>query len=231
MLLTVLLFTKAGLGPLIFWVPVVFRSLSWLPLIWVQTIMKLPSLCLLFRVDVWTLSVVILCLIRMALASLLGLTSLVVKKILAYSRVTHTRFIILAHIEAMGFWYFWVYRLMIRFVIAILRLADLRVLRQPSRILGFSVVTLAASSVLGLPPTIGFLLKLRVISCFISSGYWSGYALMLFLGFNAYMYLSLFLQLRLRVNSQVMSGVRATFSLKTPLVYLRISLLLLTIAS
>lgn len=160
------LLTKLGAAPFHWWIPKLFVSLNWPSILIVSTWQKLlPVFILSLR---WfNLGLLTVCLISRALwGSIRGLAQTQIKSILAYSSITHLRWILYALLRSSNslIWYWVIYSLIN--VMLCLRFYEARSDSRRELSTAHSVINLL--SLAGLPPFLGFIIKLMLITGYIS---------------------------------------------------------------
>ncbi len=208
------MFFKLALFPFHFWCPDVYQGTSNETAAFVATLPKLGAIVILIRMTAFlkpgmavTDTIAVLGLISMTFGNLCALTQKDLKRLLGFSSVAHAGYIILGLIvgtrqglAAAAFYgvAYMIMNLLCFWVVCRvasdgrnLSLDDLNGLYKRSPALAFALAV-GAFSLVGLPPTIGFMGKFFLISAAWNNGYnWLVIALVLNSAIAIYYYLSL----------------------------------------
>lgn len=165
---SVALAIKAGVPPFHFWFPEVSNKLNWTQCFIIFTWQKVAPLILLSITSFSLVSFLIL--MAVVIGALGGLNQIYIKILLAYSRISHRGWLIIASVSAIKLWtgYFIVYSFLSICIIFSLRGTHLTKISQLSEI-NFDIIlkyrfALNLLSLGGLPPLLGFLAKLSVLA-------------------------------------------------------------------
>ncbi len=178
LLLTLALLIKTGAAPFHQWVPTTLEGLSWGPVYLVLTIQKfIPLAMLSFIVTLQGASACFTCFVVTSalVGSVGGLNQTSLRKILAYSSITHISWLLRALSFARSSWlfYFTFYWLMLLSVINLLvigQMSTISCLYIKKKKLVRTLTVINFLSLGGLPPFTGFVPKLIVISELMSCG-------------------------------------------------------------
>lgn len=208
------MFYKLALFPFHFWCPDVYQGTSNETAAFVATLPKLGAVVLLIRLSAMlkpgleiTNILAVLALISMTFGNLSALVQKDVKRLLGFSSVAHAGYIVVGLVAgtpqgmAAAAFYALAYVMMNLLCFWVvcriaadgrnIQLADLNGLYKRSPALAFSLAV-GAFALVGLPPTVGFMGKLFLISATWGTGYnWLVIALVLNSAIAIYYYLSL----------------------------------------
>lgn len=206
---------KVGLVPFHMWVPDVYEGAPTAVTVYIGTAPEIASFALVIRLLVgglgglstsWQEMLIVLAVLSMGLGNVIAIAQTSVKRMLAYSAISHMGFFLLGILSASpsgysaSLFYVLVYAPMSlgAFGIVILlsrkgfeaeRLEDLKGLNQRSPWYAF-LMLLLMFSLAGVPPTIGFYAKLLVIQAVVGADMvWLAVAAVLFAVIGAYYYL------------------------------------------
>ena len=186
---------KLGAVPFHMWVPDVYQGAPTSVTAFVGTAPKIAAVVFAFRILVtglgtenhdWSQMLAILAVASLALGNLAAIMQTNVKRMLAYSTISHMGFILLAFMAgavgfAAGLYYAMTYALMAAVGFGVLmvlsdkdheceNISDLAGLNQRHAWFAF-LMLLAMFSMAGIPPLMGFYAKLGVIKALLSQGY------------------------------------------------------------
>jgi len=190
---------KLGLAPLFFWVPHIFNQQSWIRILILRTLIKLPGLLLVVNFIAQTL---LLCgALRALIGSLRGRIINRLKLLFAYSRVRHTGWNVLAMLNGARWLLYWgLYSLILTSATWILSQSKVKRINQvnetPTR-----PIRVALLSLRGVPPLLGFGLKIMALSSVLTVRPVLGLILLLGLTVALYFYLRMFLFSWLKISS------------------------------
>nr|UQJ75170.1 NADH dehydrogenase subunit 2 [Marginitermes cactiphagus] len=167
------LFLKMGAAPMHWWFPSVMEGLSWMNCLIMMTIQKMaPMMLSSYLMSANNLTIMII-LTSVVVGSLGGMNQLSLRKILTYSSINHTGWMLMALMGGSNLWifYFTVYSLLTMTTTTIAKTFNISFINQ-TMIINSSVlikITMFSSllSLGGLPPFIGFLPKWIVIQMMI----------------------------------------------------------------
>nr|URX53993.1 NADH dehydrogenase subunit 2 [Epicalotermes sp. 2 AB-2022a] len=167
------LLLKAGVAPLHWWFPSVMEGLSWMNCLLMMTVQKMAPLVLmsyLTKPNLMTLSIII---ISVMIGSLGGMNQTSTRKILTYSSINHTGWMLMALLGSSSLWmiYFAIYSLLTSAVAMTTKTFNIPFINQTmspswSKAIKLSLFT-SLLSLGGLPPFIGFFPKWTVIQMMI----------------------------------------------------------------
>nr|AQP28839.1 NADH dehydrogenase subunit 2 [Microcerotermes sp. COL2012-T09] len=170
------LLLKSGAAPLHWWFPGVMEGLSWENCALLMTVQKAAPLMLmsyLIEINTFTLSIILLSTI---VGSIGGLNQTSMRKILTYSSINHTGWMLIALITSENLWlvYFMIYSTLALTVVSAIKLSGTSFINQTmmtnknTTLMKFMMFT-SLLSLGGLPPFLGFLPKWIVIQAMITN--------------------------------------------------------------
>nr|YP_009350598.1 NADH dehydrogenase subunit 2 [Araujotermes parvellus]AQP27448.1 NADH dehydrogenase subunit 2 [Araujotermes parvellus] len=170
------LLLKSGAAPLHWWFPGVMEGLSWENCALLMTVQKAAPLMLmsyLIEINVFTLSIIMLSTI---VGSIGGLNQTSMRKILTYSSINHTGWMLIALTTSENLWmvYFLIYSTLTLTVVSAIKLSGTSFINQTmltnkeTTLMKFMMFT-SLLSLGGLPPFLGFLPKWIVIQAMITN--------------------------------------------------------------
>nr|YP_009350949.1 NADH dehydrogenase subunit 2 [Microcerotermes havilandi]AQP28170.1 NADH dehydrogenase subunit 2 [Microcerotermes havilandi] len=170
------LLLKSGAAPLHWWFPGVMEGLSWENCALLMTVQKAAPLMLmsyLIEINVFTLSIILLSTI---VGSIGGLNQTSMRKILTYSSINHTGWMLIALTTSENLWlmYFTIYSTLALTVVSAIKLSGASFINQTmmtnkdATLMKFMMFT-SLLSLGGLPPFLGFLPKWIVIQAMITN--------------------------------------------------------------
>nr|YP_009351768.1 NADH dehydrogenase subunit 2 [Bulbitermes singaporiensis]AQP30624.1 NADH dehydrogenase subunit 2 [Bulbitermes singaporiensis] len=170
------LLLKSGAAPLHWWFPGVMEGLSWENCALLMTIQKAAPLMLmsyLIEINAFTLSIVLL---STMVGSIGGLNQTSMRKILTYSSINHTGWMLIALTTSESLWmmYFAIYSTLALTVVSAIKLSGTSFINQTmltnkeTTLMKFMMFT-SLLSLGGLPPFLGFLPKWIVIQAMITN--------------------------------------------------------------
>nr|AIY62101.1 NADH dehydrogenase subunit 2 [Microcerotermes biroi] len=168
------LLLKSGAAPLHWWFPGVMEGLSWENCALLMTVQKAAPLMLmsyLIEINVFTLSIILLSTI---VGSIGGLNQTSMRKILTYSSINHTGWMLIALTTSENLWlmYFMIYSTLALTVVSAIKLSGTSFINQTmmtnkdATLMKFMMFT-SLLSLGGLPPFLGFLPKWIIIQAMI----------------------------------------------------------------
>nr|AQP29756.1 NADH dehydrogenase subunit 2 [Aderitotermes sp. BDIT109] len=168
------LLLKSGAAPLHWWFPGVMEGLSWENCALLMTVQKAAPLMLmsyLIEMNIFTLSIIMLSTIVGAIG---GLNQTSMRKILTYSSINHTGWMLIALTTSENLWmvYFMIYSMLALTVVSAIKLSGVSFINQTmmtnkeTTMMKFMMFT-SLLSLGGLPPFLGFLPKWIVIQAMI----------------------------------------------------------------
>nr|UQJ75209.1 NADH dehydrogenase subunit 2 [Allotermes cf. paradoxus] len=169
------LLLKMGAAPLHWWFPSVMEGLSWTNCLLMMTVQKAAPMMLtsyLMSIDLPTMMII---LTSVVIGSVGGMNQTSIRKILTYSSINHTGWMLMALLGGSNLWalYFLVYSLLTTTVTTITKLFNISFINQTMTFNGEKMIKyMMFTSLLslgGLPPFIGFLPKWTVIQMMITN--------------------------------------------------------------
>nr|YP_009350390.1 NADH dehydrogenase subunit 2 [Crepititermes verruculosus]AQP26975.1 NADH dehydrogenase subunit 2 [Crepititermes verruculosus] len=168
------LLLKSGAAPLHWWFPGVMEGLSWENCALLMTVQKAAPLMLmsyLIEINTFTLSIILMSTI---VGSIGGLNQTSMRKILTYSSINHTGWMLIALTTSENLWmvYFMIYSTLALTVVSAIKLSGTSFINQTmmtnkeTALMKFMMFT-SLLSLGGLPPFLGFLPKWIVIQAMI----------------------------------------------------------------
>nr|URH16684.1 NADH dehydrogenase subunit 2 [Cavitermes tuberosus] len=170
------LLLKSGAAPLHWWFPGVMEGLSWENCALLMTVQKAAPLMLmsyLIDISIFTLSIILMSTIVGAIG---GLNQTSMRKILTYSSINHTGWMLIALITSESMWmmYYVIYSILALTVVLAIKLSGVSFINQTMMtnkeitLMKFMLFT-SLLSLGGLPPFLGFLPKWIVIQAMITN--------------------------------------------------------------
>nr|WNH36592.1 NADH dehydrogenase subunit 2 [Nasutitermes canaliculatus]WNH36605.1 NADH dehydrogenase subunit 2 [Nasutitermes canaliculatus]WNH36618.1 NADH dehydrogenase subunit 2 [Nasutitermes canaliculatus]WNH36631.1 NADH dehydrogenase subunit 2 [Nasutitermes canaliculatus]WNH36644.1 NADH dehydrogenase subunit 2 [Nasutitermes canaliculatus] len=170
------LLLKSGAAPLHWWFPGVMEGLSWENCALLMTVQKAAPLMLmsyLIEINAFTLSIILLSTI---VGSIGGLNQTSMRKILTYSSINHTGWMLIALTTSENLWmvYFAIYSTLALTVVSAIKLSGTSFINQTmltnkeATLMKFMMFT-SLLSLGGLPPFLGFLPKWIIIQAMITN--------------------------------------------------------------
>nr|AIY61828.1 NADH dehydrogenase subunit 2 [Leptomyxotermes doriae] len=170
------LLLKSGAAPLHWWFPGVMEGLSWENCALLMTVQKAAPLMLmsyLIDINAFTLSIILLSTI---VGSIGGLNQTSMRKILTYSSINHTGWMLIALTTSETLWamYFAIYSVLALTVVSAIKLSGTSFINQTmmtnkeATLMKFMMFT-SLLSLGGLPPFLGFLPKWIIIQTMITN--------------------------------------------------------------
>lgn len=175
---------KLSLFPFHFWIPDIYEGSSWDIVTLIATLPKISVICLLIQILINSNVMLSLCLCSIIIGTLGALNQTKLKRLLAYSGVSHMGFIILGYtIQSnssltVGSIYLLIYMLItISFLVLIINnnkknnfIIELGALKFTNKVLSITII-LIILSIAGVPPLSGFISKWYLIWCSIENQY------------------------------------------------------------
>nr|WNH36501.1 NADH dehydrogenase subunit 2 [Nasutitermes nigritus]WNL53900.1 NADH dehydrogenase subunit 2 [Nasutitermes nigritus] len=170
------LLLKSGAAPLHWWFPGVMEGLSWENCALLMTVQKAAPLMLmsyLIEINAFTLSIILLSTI---VGSIGGLNQTSMRKIMTYSSINHTGWMLIALTTSENLWmvYFAIYSTLALTVVSAIKLSGTSFINQTmltnkeTTLMKFMMFS-SLLSLGGLPPFLGFLPKWIVIQAMITN--------------------------------------------------------------
>nr|DAZ91215.1 TPA_asm: ND2 [Marinogammarus marinus] len=205
---------KSGAAPSHQWVPAVVDGLSWPLVAILTTVQKLTPLMAIFfllKADSASLVMMVYITLSALIGSLGGLTQSSLRKIMAYSSITHLSWILTSLMSAAWVWllYFGLYSWVLLALIALLNQSDKLYLAQlitMNKSYLFFILAAALMSMGGLPPFTGFLPKLMVAQDILHKNY-----SLLMLPLLTGTFISLFFYARVLLTGLLLSNSRPSW--------------------
>nr|URX54448.1 NADH dehydrogenase subunit 2 [Procryptotermes speiseri] len=167
------LLLKMGAAPLHWWFPSVMEGLSWENCLLMMTVQKAAPMMLtsyLMKINPLILTIVIM---SVMVGSIGGMNQTSLRKILTYSSINHTGWMLMALMDGKNLWmmYFMVYSLLTLTMATIMKMHNISFINQMLSTNGKTTIKfmlfMTLLSLGGLPPFIGFLPKWTVIQTMI----------------------------------------------------------------
>nr|URX53202.1 NADH dehydrogenase subunit 2 [Cryptotermes rotundiceps] len=167
------LLLKMGAAPMHWWFPSVMEGLSWENCLLMMTIQKMAPMMLasyLMKISPLTLTIVMMSVVA---GSVGGMNQTSLRKILTYSSINHTGWMLAALMGGSNLWilYFTVYSLLTLTMTTITKMYNISFINQTMSMNGKTTIKFALFTTLlslgGLPPFVGFLPKWIVIQTMI----------------------------------------------------------------
>nr|QAX91220.1 NADH dehydrogenase subunit 2 [Parrhinotermes microdentiformis] len=176
MLICTPLLMKTGAAPLHWWFPGVMEGLSWENCTLLMTIQKAAPLMLMSYSIESNMFMMMIISSSVIIGAIGGLNQTSMRKILTYSSINHTGWLMMAMITSESMWvmYFATYSLLVTTVVATIKLSSASFINQTvltnkeSTIMKFMMFT-TLLSLGGLPPFLGFMPKWLVIQSMANS--------------------------------------------------------------
>nr|YP_009351274.1 NADH dehydrogenase subunit 2 [Polyspathotermes sulcifrons]AQP29110.1 NADH dehydrogenase subunit 2 [Polyspathotermes sulcifrons] len=176
MVISTPLLLKSGAAPLHWWFPGVMEGLSWENCALLMTVQKAAPLMLLsylIEINTFVLTIILMSTI---VGSIGGLNQTSMRKILTYSSINHTGWMLIALITSENMWmmYFMIYSILALTVVLAIKLSGVSFINQTMMtnkditMIKFMMFT-SLLSLGGLPPFLGFLPKWIVIQTMIAN--------------------------------------------------------------
>nr|WMY24053.1 NADH dehydrogenase subunit 2 [Quasitermes incisus] len=170
------LLLKSGAAPFHWWFPGVMEGLSWENCALLMTVQKAAPLMLmsyLIDINIFTLSIILMSTI---VGSIGGLNQTSMRKILTYSSINHTGWMLIALIMSENLWmvYYTIYSTLALTVVSAIKLSGTSFINQTmltnkeTTLMKFMLFT-SLLSLGGLPPFLGFLPKWIIIQAMITN--------------------------------------------------------------
>nr|YP_009250753.1 NADH dehydrogenase subunit 2 [Rhinotermes hispidus]AMX23106.1 NADH dehydrogenase subunit 2 [Rhinotermes hispidus] len=164
------LLMKSGAAPLHWWFPGVMEGLSWENCVWLMTIQKAAPLMLISYSIENNLFITSIIASSVVIGAIGGLNQTSMRKIMTYSSINHTGWMLMAMITGESMWvmYFITYSLLVTTVVTTIKLSKMSFINQTmmtnkeSSIMKFMMFS-CLLSLGGLPPFTGFMPKWFVI--------------------------------------------------------------------
>nr|URX52715.1 NADH dehydrogenase subunit 2 [Incisitermes nr. barretti] len=174
MIITPLLL-KMGAAPLHWWFPSVMEGLEWMNCLLMMTVQKAAPMMLISYLMKATPPIFAVIMMSAIIGALGGMNQTSLRKILTYSSINHTGWMLMALLNSSNLWllYFTVYTLLTMTVTTITKSFNISFINQTLMVKGKMLIKLTLFSTLlslgGLPPFIGFMPKWMVIQTMIAS--------------------------------------------------------------
>nr|QXT44193.1 NADH dehydrogenase subunit 2 [Anenteotermes sp. A JRA-2021a] len=170
------LLLKSGAAPLHWWFPGVMEGLSWENCALLMTIQKAAPLMLMSYLIEMNIFVLMIILLSTIVGAIGGLNQTSMRKILTYSSINHTGWMLIALTTSENMWmvYFMVYSTLALTVVSAIKLSGVSFINQTmltnkeTTLMKFMMFT-SLLSLGGLPPFLGFLPKWIIIQAMITN--------------------------------------------------------------
>jgi NADH-quinone oxidoreductase subunit N len=206
---------KLGVAPFHMWIPDVYHGAPTAITLFIGTASKIAALGFVFRILAqglqslspdWQSMLVIMAVLSMAIGNITAIAQTNLKRMLAYSTISHMGFLLLGLLAADINGYTSAMFYMLTYVLTSLgsfgmimllsrkgfeadKLDDLKGLNQRSPWYAF-IMLLLMFSLAGIPPTVGFYAKLSVLQAVVNAGYvWLAVVAVIFSLIGAFYYL------------------------------------------
>nr|URX54136.1 NADH dehydrogenase subunit 2 [Glyptotermes sp. 15 AB-2022a] len=170
------LLLKMGAAPFHWWFPSVMEGLSWVNCLLMMTLQKIAPMVLTSYSMSLTPMTLLIILVSVVVGSLGGMNQTSLRKILTYSSINHTGWMLTAMLGGSNMWimYFMVYSLLTSAVTSIAKSYNISFVNQAMMVNKEATVKFMLFTTLmslgGLPPFIGFLPKWAVIQLMVTNG-------------------------------------------------------------
>nr|YP_010264219.1 NADH dehydrogenase subunit 2 [Ophrygonius sp.]UFK32136.1 NADH dehydrogenase subunit 2 [Ophrygonius sp.]UIN24731.1 NADH dehydrogenase subunit 2 [Ophrygonius sp.] len=169
------LMLKMSAAPFHFWFPEIIETLKWPPSIMLMTIQKISPLIITTYLPMSMNSIIIFSLISILMGSMQGILQTSFKKILTFSSITHTGWMIITINLSMNIWtiYFIFYSLSLMSIVLIMIYYNISNLMNITSIPSLMFITFVKMMITmsGIPPFIMFLVKWLTIQLLIFSSF------------------------------------------------------------
>lgn len=196
---------KMGAAPFHFWLPQVIQTAKWFQIILILTWQKIAPIILILFVKNNLIKIILL--LRCFIGAIGAINQITIKKILVYSSILHTGWILASILCSKYIWifYFLIYSLITLAIILSLSFSSFKTVKElfhsnTTPLISFFVF-LNFLSLAGIPPFLGFIIKLIAISSIFLSGI--DFSIFLILIISSLV--SLFYYLRLIFSSLILS--------------------------
>nr|URX53798.1 NADH dehydrogenase subunit 2 [Bifiditermes nr. madagascariensis] len=169
------LLLKVGAAPLHWWFPSVMEGLSWMNCLLLMTVQKMAPLMLISYLTSPNLLTLLVIVTSTVIGSMGGINQTSARKILTYSSINHTGWMLMALLSSSNLWmlYFTIYSLLTTTITTITKTFNISLINQTMTTTSNKPVKLMLLTSLlslgGLPPFIGFLPKWAVIQMMITN--------------------------------------------------------------
>nr|URX53267.1 NADH dehydrogenase subunit 2 [Calcaritermes sp.] len=171
------LLLKMGAAPLHWWFPSVMEGLSWMNNLLLMTAQKVAPMVLASYLVKASITILMIILISVIVGSLGGMNQTSLRKILTYSSINHTGWMLTAMLEGIHLWvvYFTVYLILTSTMTLTAKSFNISFVNQTMSATKSAAIKIllfmALLSLGGLPPFIGFLPKWLVIQMLIANNF------------------------------------------------------------
>nr|URX54357.1 NADH dehydrogenase subunit 2 [Calcaritermes nigriceps] len=171
------LLLKMGAAPLHWWFPSVMEGLSWMNNLLLMTAQKIAPMILTSYLVKPTTLILVIILMSVIVGSLGGMNQTSLRKILTYSSINHTGWMLASMLEGINLWtmYFMVYLILTSAMTFVASSFNISFVNQMLAVNKSTAIKFLLFSTLlslgGLPPFIGFLPKWMVIQMLIANNF------------------------------------------------------------
>lgn len=172
-IITISLALKAGVAPLHFWFPQIIINLSWLQACLLLTWQKIAPLILLSFNFNWVINLLII--FSALIGSIIGLNQINLIKLLAFSSIINAAWLIsVSFIRIRNWWiYFIIYSIIVLSILFTFKYLNFKNLTDSLKIKTNYVINflifINILSLAGIPPFVGFFIKIIIIDLIINS--------------------------------------------------------------
>nr|UZT27012.1 NADH dehydrogenase subunit 2 [Xyloterini sp.] len=170
-ILNMALFLKMGAAPLHFWFPEVMSGSPWMICLTLSTLQKVAPILLLTNCKLSNNLMIIIIMMSSFISSIQNINQVCMRKIMAYSSINHTSWMIAAMMISVSSWmiYFFTYSMILINIIMVLSFYKIFFMNQLSKIMLSNksmkmLFMLNFMSLGGLPPFLGFMPKWIIIN-------------------------------------------------------------------
>nr|ARH54938.1 NADH dehydrogenase subunit 2 [Coleoptera sp. 3 AH-2016] len=191
------LFMKMGAAPFHFWLPEIISGMNWEMIFIILTWQKIAPMILLSYSIYTPMFLSIIIIISSMISGIQGMNQNCLRKIMAYSSINHTGWMIAAIMSSLNIWfyYFIIYSIINLNILLILNKYQIFYLNQLSKLFSYNkykkfFFMLNFLSLGGLPPFLGFLPKWMTINFLISENFYTlSFLLIIFTLMSLYFYM------------------------------------------
>lgn len=212
---------KLGAFPFFMWVPHVYSGLNYFSIGLLRSVIKFPRFVIVPIVCQLNF-IVFIAAISIFIGSITGVLLSRIKSLLRYSRISHTGWLIILSVYEFDWWvYYLTYTLL---VIMAIRWLSLNRVKRVYQLINMSYLLLFYTirvilAMAGMPPTLGFYLKLLGLSARRDISFWLFTGLVLSITVRVYYYSTLFLRSLLNLSKP---SKKVSFSVRKRIFILRI---------
>uniref|UniRef100_A0A977JPK6 NADH-ubiquinone oxidoreductase chain 2 n=1 Tax=Coccotorus chaoi TaxID=2978103 RepID=A0A977JPK6_9CUCU len=180
LLLNSALLLKMGAAPFHFWYPEIMSGISWLTNFIMMTWQKLAPMILITNSPISINFISIFIMFSILMGNLQGLNQICMRKIMAYSSINHTGWMLSILLTSYSIWilYFMIYSLINMNIMIIMQKMNIFYLNQMTYLFSFNfklkfMYTLNFLSLMGVPPFLGFMPKWLAINHMIMNDFYT----------------------------------------------------------